>query len=163
MASWLTILGNALLYTSNTEVPTVLLVNYSNQPYISVTRLVCEKSNYFRSLNLLSYMLSYNFRFLKLTVAPAHLWLPVTWLDLLVLSTNFRLLHYLIYIISNNFLSLNSLYCKKGLPVFPSPAGMSLTKPSLAGNNLFYSRPGRGWLVSSRLGTGKTVTFFYSV
>jgi hypothetical protein len=28
------------------------------------------------------------------------------------------------------------LHCKKCLPFFPSPGGMSLTKPSLAGNNL---------------------------
>ncbi len=47
---------------------------------------------------------------------------------------------------------------KKGLTISPSPAGMSL---SLAGNN--NSRPGRVWLVTSRLGTGKSLTFFYSV
>ncbi len=40
-----------------------------------------------------------------------------------------------------------------------SPAGMLLTKVSLAGKNN-YSRPGRAWLVTSRLGTGKTITFF---
>ncbi len=28
-----------------------------------------------------------------------------------------------------------SLHCKKGVAIFPSPAGMSLTKLSLAGNN----------------------------
>jgi hypothetical protein len=27
--------------------------------------------------------------------------------------------------------------------IFPSPAGMSLTKLSLVGNNIDYSRPGR--------------------
>jgi hypothetical protein len=27
------------------------------------------------------------------------------------------------------------LHCKKRLTIFPSPAGMSLTKPSLGGNN----------------------------
>jgi hypothetical protein len=34
------------------------------------------------------------------------------------------------------------LHCKKRLAVFPSPAGMSLTKLSLAGNNLII--PGQG-------------------
>ncbi len=38
---------------------------------------------------------------------------------------------------------------------------MSLTLP---GREYFnYSRPGRVWLVTSRLGTGKSLTFFYSV
>ncbi len=49
------------------------------------------------------------------------------------------------------------LHCNKSLLLFPSTAGMSLTKLSLAGNN---SQPGRVWLVTSRLGTGKTITFF---
>jgi len=31
---------------------------------------------------------------------------------------------------------MDRLHCKKGLVIFPSPAGMSLTKLSLAGNNL---------------------------
>ncbi len=53
-----------------------------------------------------------------------------------------------------------TVHCKKRLAVFPSPAGMSLTKLSLAGNNLIYSRPGRAWFVTSWLGTGKSVTFF---
>jgi hypothetical protein len=35
-----------------------------------------------------------------------------------------------------------SEHCKKGLTVFPSPAGMSLTKLSLAGNILII--PGQG-------------------
>ncbi len=34
-------------------------------------------------------------------------------------------------------------HCKKELAIFPSPAGMSLTKLSLAGKKLHYSRPGR--------------------
>jgi hypothetical protein len=46
-------------------------------------------------------------------------------------------------------------------PFFPYPAGMSLTEFSLAGNNLIIL--GRVWLVTSRLGTGKTKTFFNSV
>ncbi len=36
----------------------------------------------------------------------------------------------------------NALHSKKRLAVFPSPAGMSLTKLSLAGNNLII--PGQG-------------------
>jgi hypothetical protein len=43
--------------------------------------------------------------------------------------------------------------------IFPSPAGMPVTKLSLVGKyNL--SQPGRVWLVTSRLGTGKSFTFF---
>jgi hypothetical protein len=34
------------------------------------------------------------------------------------------------------------LHCKKSLAVFPSQAGMSLTKFSLAGNNLIISAQG---------------------
>jgi hypothetical protein len=30
------------------------------------------------------------------------------------------------------------LHCKKSVAIFPSPAGMSLTKLSLAGNNYYY-------------------------
>ncbi len=63
-----------------------------------------------------------------------------------------------------------ALHCKKRLAIFPSPAGMSLTKISLAGNNqiipreqLNFSPPGRVWLVTSRLGTGNSITVFYSV
>jgi hypothetical protein len=42
---------------------------------------------------------------------------------------------------------------------FPNPAGMSLTKFSLVGNNFNYAR-----LVTSRAGDGKnSLTFFYSV
>jgi hypothetical protein len=33
----------------------------------------------------------------------------------------------------------------------------------LTGKKFNYSRPGRVWLVTSRLGTGKWLTFFYSV
>jgi hypothetical protein len=44
------------------------------------------------------------------------------------------------------------------LAVFPSPAGMSLTKISLARNNLII--PVRESLISDRLGTGKQQTFF---
>jgi hypothetical protein len=55
------------------------------------------------------------------------------------------------------------LHCKKDLAVFPSPAGMSLIKLFLGGNNLVFSRPERVWSVTSRLGTGKWLTLFYSV
>jgi hypothetical protein len=37
---------------------------------------------------------------------------------------------------------VNTLHCKKRFSFFPSPAGMSLTKLSLAGNNLII--PGLG-------------------
>jgi hypothetical protein len=33
----------------------------------------------------------------------------------------------------------NSLHCKKSLSIFPAPAGMSLTKLSLAGKKLIIS------------------------
>ncbi len=56
----------------------------------------------------------------------------------------------------------NHLHCKKELAVFPSPAGMSLIKLFLGGNNLVFSRPERVWSVTSRLGTGKWLTLFYS-
>jgi hypothetical protein len=55
------------------------------------------------------------------------------------------------------------IHCKKELAVFPSPAGMSLIKLFLGGNNLVFSRPERVWSVTSRLGTGKWPTLFYSV
>jgi hypothetical protein len=40
------------------------------------------------------------------------------------------------------FCQLCMLHCKKMLAVLPSPAGMSLTKISLDGNNLNYSGQG---------------------
>jgi hypothetical protein len=40
---------------------------------------------------------------------------------------------------------------------------MSLTKLSLAGKYFNYSHPGGVWSVTSRLETGKQLTFFYSV
>jgi hypothetical protein len=60
-------------------------------------------------------------------------------------------------------LAVERLHCKKELAVFPSPAGMSLIKLFLGGNNLVFSRPERVWSVTSRLGTGKWLTLFYSV
>jgi hypothetical protein len=52
--------------------------------------------------------------------------------------------------------SLKRYYTVKKLSFFPSPAGMSLTNLSLAGNNLII--PGQG-----DMGMGKRITFFYSV
>jgi hypothetical protein len=60
-------------------------------------------------------------------------------------------------------ISRSLIHCKKELAVFPSPAGMSLIKLFLGGNNLVFSRPERVWSVTSRLGTGKWLTLFYSV
>jgi hypothetical protein len=59
-------------------------------------------------------------------------------------------------------LQIRAPHCKKELAVFPSPAGMSLIKLFLGGNNLVFSRPERVWSVTSRLGTGKWLTLFYS-
>ncbi len=56
---------------------------------------------------------------------------------------------------------LQQVHCKKRLAGFPSPAGMSLTEFSLAGNNLI--NPGQGEF-GAGLGTEKPpLTFFYSV
>jgi hypothetical protein len=44
--------------------------------------------------------------------------------------------------ITDNRKKLVILHCKKRLAIFPSPAGMSLTKFTLAENNLFF--PGQG-------------------
>jgi hypothetical protein len=49
-------------------------------------------------------------------------------------------------------------YTVKKITIFPSPARMSLTKFSLAGNNFIILD--RVWLVTGRLGTGKLVIFF---
>jgi hypothetical protein len=61
--------------------------------------------------------------------------------------------------LEQEFIHAEMHHCKKRLSFFPSPAGLSLTKLSLARNNLIFSRPGRVWLVTSQLGTGKTLTF----
>ncbi len=52
------------------------------------------------------------------------------------------------------------IHSKKRFAVFPPPAGMSLTKLSLAGIYFNYYRPGRVWSVTYRLGTGNLLTFF---
>ncbi len=59
-------------------------------------------------------------------------------------------------------LILRALHCKKRLAILPSPAGMSHTKLSLAGNYLVF--PPRESLVSDiPAGDGKTADLFYSV
>ncbi len=51
------------------------------------------------------------------------------------------------------------IHCIKGLAVFPSPAGMSLTKLSLMGNNLLF--PAKESLISDiPAGDGKTANLF---
>ncbi len=58
------------------------------------------------------------------------------------------------------------LHHKKSFSIFPSPARISLTKLSLAGimmSYINYSRQGRVWYVTSRLWTGISKSFFYSV
>jgi len=55
---------------------------------------------------------------------------------------------------------------KKRFASFPSPAGMSLPNSPWAGimtAELKYSCPGGVWLVTSRLDTGNSWTFFYGV
>ncbi len=52
---------------------------------------------------------------------------------------------------------------QKKVTNFRSPSGVSLTKLSLAGNNLIIPLPGRVWFVTSRLGDGKISKLFYSV
>jgi len=51
-------------------------------------------------------------------------------------------------------------YTVKKVNVFP---WMSPTKPSLAGNKKNYFRPGRVWLVTSRLGMEKKYNLFYTL
>ncbi len=53
------------------------------------------------------------------------------------------------------------LHCKKMFAIFPSPAGMSLIKLSLDGNNLIIPAPGRVWSVHDiPAGEGKIVNHF---
>ncbi len=51
---------------------------------------------------------------------------------------------------------LHFIHCKKRLAVFPSPAGMSLTELSLAGNNLII--PGQGEFGVSDIPAGEWKT-----
>ncbi len=60
------------------------------------------------------------------------------------LTTRLDLIHTrLDLILRKLLLFLEIIHCKKELAIFPSPAGMSLTKLSLGGKKLNYSRPGR--------------------
>ncbi len=55
-------------------------------------------------------------------------------------------------------------HCKKRFTSFPSPAGMSLTKLPLGRNNSVMTSlfpPRESLVLTSRLGTGKSRTFFY--
>ncbi len=59
-----------------------------------------------------------------------------------------------------------SIHRKKRFTSFPSPAGMSLTKLSLGRNNSVMTSlfpPRESLVVTSRLGTGNSRTFFYGV
>jgi hypothetical protein len=58
-----------------------------------------------------------------------------------VMNSFFRMTEKAIAILYTSFYF--GLHCKKELAIFPSPAGMSLTKLSLGGKKLNYSRPGR--------------------
>jgi len=49
-----------------------------------------------------------------------------------------------------NHLRKGGMHCKKGLAIFPSPAGMSLTILSLVGNNLPSPSPGKVWSKKTR-------------
>ncbi len=52
---------------------------------------------------------------------------------------------------------------KKRLATFPSPAGMSLTKLSIAGYNLIISGQGEFFIDILAGDAGKSLTFLYSV
>jgi hypothetical protein len=55
------------------------------------------------------------------------------------------------------------VHCKKMVSDFPGP-NLDVTNQTLPGREKFnYSRQGRVWIVTSRLGTGKSLTFFDSV
>jgi len=45
----------------------------------------------------------------------------------------------------NPILHIHTVHCKQKFGGFPSPAGMSLTKLSLAGNNKLIPRPRKVW------------------
>jgi hypothetical protein len=63
-------------------------------------------------------------------------------------------------------LAISFLHRKKRFTSFPSPAGMSLTKLPLGRNNSVMPSlfpPRESLVVTSRLGTGNSRTFFYGV
>ncbi len=53
-------------------------------------------------------------------------------------------------------------HCKKVID-YPVPSREATKQIPLDGNKFNYPHPGRVWLVTSRLGMGKLITFFYSV
>ncbi len=57
-------------------------------------------------------------------------------------------------------LRINSIHCKKKVTDFPVPSRDVTNKTLPGGKKFYYSPPGRLWLVTSQLGTGKSVTFF---
>jgi hypothetical protein len=52
------------------------------------------------------------------------------------------------------------MHCKKELAVFPSPAGMSLIKLFLGGNNLFFFPPRESFVSDIPAGDGKMANSF---
>ncbi len=60
-------------------------------------------------------------------------------------------------------LSILSLHCKKRLAIFYVPSRVVANQTLPCRELLNYSLPGRVWLLTSRLGTGKKITLFYSV
>ncbi len=72
----------------------------------------------------------------------------------------------LLQLVFPTFLASLLLHCKKRFMKFPSPAGMSLTKLPLGRNNSVMTSlfpPRESLVVTSRLGTGNSRTFFYGV
>jgi hypothetical protein len=53
-----------------------------------------------------------------------------------------------------------NIHCKKELAVFPSPAGMSLIKLFLGGNNLVFSPPRESLVSDIPAGDGKMANSF---
>jgi hypothetical protein len=74
-----------------------------------------------------------------------------------------HILTFLKFLLYLHVLCVPSLHCKKGYRFSRPQPVCYLPNYPLTGNNLNYSRPVRVWLVTSRLGTGKSLTFFYSV
>jgi hypothetical protein len=65
-----------------------------------------------------------------------------------------------LYSFSYKEIDTNVIHCKKKFNDFPVPS-QDVTHQTLRGREKFnYSRPGRVGLVTSRLGTRKSVTFF---
>jgi hypothetical protein len=58
---------------------------------------------------------------------------------------------------------ISNITVKKGMQFSRPKPGCHLPNSPYSQKYFNYSRPGRVWLVTSRLGTGKSFTFFYSV